>query len=84
MSSTLDVRADLDRDPWDDVALGDIVHGQVLRVGLVRHATTGGRAGVALLIRCEDGATVVAETTFRLARQAAQVLGASPVASEEV
>lgn len=82
----LSVTPDMDRAPWDDLdPLGTgVLHGTITRVGLLRNGTVRGRATVAVAIRLDDGRHVIAETTFALARTAAQALAASPVAAEEV
>lgn len=82
----LDVRADLDRQPWSDLSgvVAQTEMGQVERVGLLRHATADGRAVVAMVVRLPDGTVVTAQTTLRLARAAIAVLGASPLVAEEV
>lgn len=80
----LDVRPDIEQNPWTDVEPKALLHGQIERIGLLRHGTTGGRASVALLIRMDDGRAVIGETTWRLFHAAARALAASPVAQEEV
>ena len=79
----LNVSTDIEQTPWVEVDPSTNQSGVVERVGLLRNGTRGGRATVALLIRLEDGSTVVAETTFRLWRIAVAAMKASPVALEE-
>lgn len=80
----LDIRPDIAAHPWDDVDPKALAHGTLVRVGLLRHGTTEGRASVALMVKLDDGRTVIAETTWRLFHTAARALAASPVAAEEV
>lgn len=80
----LDIRPDMEVAPWDDVDPKSLLHGQIERVGLLRHGTSQGRASVALLIRLDDGRVVVGETTWRLFNTAARALAVSPAAAEEV
>ncbi|PZG49861.1 hypothetical protein C1I98_11135 [Spongiactinospora gelatinilytica] len=75
----LDIRPNLELNPWNDMA-GLDSQGAVERVGLLPHATDQGRPIFALLIRLEDGRTVVAQTTWTLMEAAVRALGASPVA----
>lgn len=81
--TALDVRPDMDRAQWTDVDPRQVTHGRLERVGLLRDGTKEGRASVALLIRTDDGRVVVAETTWRLLHNAAQLLAASPLGTEE-
>ncbi|KLL11569.1 MULTISPECIES: hypothetical protein [Protofrankia] len=79
----LEVRPDLDRHPWSDLAEPRPLHGHLARIGMLRHGTTSGRASVGLAIQLDDGRWVVAETTWRLFRGAARALSSSPTAAEE-
>jgi hypothetical protein len=76
----LDVRADLDKQPW--VEAESIAHfGRIVGAGLVP-----GEDGpwLAVLIHTNEGATVIAGTTVRLAREAvrhlASVVNGDPAA----
>jgi hypothetical protein len=80
----LDVRTDMDTNPWTHVRPADLAgQGRLESVGLLRHGTAEGRATVALLVKLEDGRYVVAETTWRLFNSAARALAGSPAAAEE-
>ena len=87
----LDIRADLDAQPWSDLPF-DVTRshtaelwsdGLVERIGLMRNGTRNGRAVVALAIRMPDGTVVVGQTTWRLFRLAATALSASAIARGE-
>lgn len=80
----LDVRPDMEANPWTDLNPGEVRHGYIERVGLLRAGTVQGRASVALVARLDDGQLVVVETTWRLFHTAARALAASPIAAEEV
>ena len=84
MAHVINVRTDIDRDPWTHLDPERTSHGQVSSIGLLRHGTTEGRASVALVIDLDDGTSVIAETTWRALKMAFAVLHASPIASEEV
>jgi hypothetical protein len=76
----LDIRSNLELNPWDDLAAGSCQGGRIERIGLLPNATNQGRPSVAILVRLEDGTTVAAETTWALIRFAVNGLEASPVA----
>lgn len=75
----LDIRPNLELNPWDDVSRETAVGG-VERVGLLPNGTSGGRPVFAMVVRLEDGRTVVAQTTWALMSAAVRALAASPVA----
>jgi hypothetical protein len=79
----LTVTPDIERAPWHDL-LSDVQIGMVGRIGLLRHATRQGKAGVAVVIELPDGTRVIGETTWALFRTAFAALAASPVVAEEV
>jgi len=60
------------------------VEGQLRAVGLMRHATSEGRAAVLLTVDLPDGTQVVAQTTWRLFDAAARALAVTPIVAEEV
>lgn len=76
----IDVRPNMDLNPWTDLRPGKFGHGMVERIGLLPSGTAGGRPSVALLVRLADGTPVVAETTWVLLEAAVRALAASPVA----
>lgn len=53
-------------------------------VGILRNATTEGRAGIVIRVDLPDGTQVLAQTTWRLFSAAARALAASPIGSQEV
>ena len=75
----LDIRPNLELSPWDDVSRETAV-GALERVGLLPNGTSGGRPVFAMVVRLEDGSTVVAQTTWALMSAAVRALAASPVA----
>ncbi|MDX3109690.1 hypothetical protein [Nonomuraea angiospora] len=75
----LDIRPNLELNPWDDVSRETAV-GRLERVGLLPNGTSQGRPVFALLVRLEDGSTVVVQTTWALMSTAVRALAASPVA----
>lgn len=75
----LDIRPNLELNPWDDVP-ADRLGGTVERVGLLPNGTSKGRPVFALLVRLGDGREVVAQTTWALMSMAVRALAASPVA----
>jgi hypothetical protein len=79
----LDVRTDIDQDPWTDLQDVGVGHGHIERVGFLRNGTKAGRGSIALVVRLDDGRLIIAETTYRLAYTAARVIAASPAAAEE-
>lgn len=79
----LDIHVDLERDglPIDrDLLVGE---GLITDVGLLRNATSSGKAAVVMLLTLNDGRQVLAQTTWALFHTAAKALAASPIASEE-
>lgn len=85
--NVLNIRANLELDPWTDIKPGDVANwGQdavIERAGLLPNGTAEGRATVAILVRLADGQVVLAETTLRLFLTAAAAFGASPIAEME-
>jgi hypothetical protein len=80
----LAVTPDVERAPWTDLRLRPGDDGALARIGLLRHATVQGKAGVAVVIDLPDGTQVIGQTTWALFRAAYAALAASPVAAEEV
>jgi hypothetical protein len=80
----LRVTSDLDQTPWPDLDGVPVLTGALRRIGLVRHRTVRGRAGVVLMVELDDGTVVLADTTWRLFKVATRALMATPVAAEEV
>ena len=79
----LDVRPDVAQSPYTELDPKDLLHGQLVSIGLLRNGTTEGRASVALVVRLDDGRMVMAETTWRLFNTAARALAVSPTIAEE-
>jgi hypothetical protein len=81
MPSALDVRPNLELDPWTDLRSVPFAgQGTVQRIGLLPGGTTGGRPSIAMIVRLSDGRQVLAETTWALMETAVRALAASPVA----
>lgn len=78
----LNITPDIERAPWTDVP-EDAARGRLTRIGLVRDATSEGRAAALVLVTLDDGTKVVAQTTWRLLHTAVRALKAGPVGSEE-
>lgn len=76
----LDLRPNLELNPWNDLPAGSCQGGRIERIGLLPNGTDQGRPTVAMLVRLDDGTTVAAETTWALIRAAVRALNASPVA----
>lgn len=82
----LNVRVNLDIDPWADLVPDDLPHNTggvtalIERIGLLPPGMQSGRATVEFLIRLPDGELVIAETSLRLFRLASAALLAAPVA----
>lgn len=79
----LDVRTDVELNPYTQLDPKATLHGQLVSIGLLRNGTVEGRASVALVVRLDDGQHVIAETTWRLFNTAAGALAASPTIAEE-
>ena len=80
----IQVRLDVEAEPWVDLLDKPITMGKIKRAGMLRHGTKEGRATIALVGEMEDGTTVILETTWRLFKMAYTLMAASPVAAEEV
>lgn len=82
--SHLGVYTDVERGgfPLDENRL--VGAGNVSDIGLMRNATSQGKAGVMVIITLPDGKQVVGQTTWVLLRTAYAGLNASPVVAEEV
>jgi hypothetical protein len=80
----LTVTLDVERAPWTDLRPRPGDDGTLARIGLLRHATVQGKAGVAVVIDMPDGTQVIGQTTWALFRTAYAALAASPVVAEEV
>jgi hypothetical protein len=78
----LDVRPDVEQHPWLDIA-DNTPEGQLVRIGLLRSGTAGGRASVGMLVKLEDGSQIVVQTTWRLLYTAVRALHVSPLGQEE-
>lgn len=76
----LDIRPNIELNPWTDIPSGSIDDGLIERIGLRPNGTANGRPSIALLIRLPDGSPVIAQTTWALLRAAVRALDASPVA----
>lgn len=79
----LDIRPDIERTPWTDADLATAPHGKLASIGLLRHATSQGRAAAVMVVRLEDGSPVLVQVTWRLLHNAVRALAAGPVGSEE-
>ncbi len=74
----------LDTNPWTDLHdHGELRHGAVERIGLLPSGMASGRCSVAVVIRLDDGSTVVAETSLDLFAAASRALLASPLAEAD-
>lgn len=82
--SQLDVRADMDESPWDDLRGGDFVDGIVTHVGLMRNGTTFGRAVVAIRVTTTDGRTVIGQVPLGIVLNAVAYYSQSAIVAEEM
>lgn len=80
LGTRLDVRPNMELNPWYDIPGGSYGQGIIERIGLLPNGTANGRPTVALLVRMADGSAVLAETTWALLSSAVRALDASPVA----
>lgn len=80
----LQINTDLDRAPWNDIPLDEMLHGTITRVGLLANATNEGKAALALAVQLDDGRMVIAEVTWRAFYVAIHALAGSPIGSQEV
>lgn len=77
----LDIRPNLELNPWDDVPDEEFAgDGTLGRIGLLPNGTTGGRPTIGMLVRLPDGRAVIAQTTWALMEAATRALATSPVA----
>ncbi|MEV0616124.1 hypothetical protein AB0I81_22615 [Nonomuraea sp. NPDC050404] len=75
----LDIRPNLELNPWEGTGRETAV-ASLASVGLLPNGTSQGRPVFAMLVRLEDGSTVVVQTTWALMSAAVRALAASPVA----
>ena len=81
----LEIRPNLDRDPWHDIRITDVgsQSGRIERIGLLPDGTDAGRPTIAIVGRLGNGQPVILETTWALIRTAIRGLDASPVAEAD-
>lgn len=74
--STLDVRPNLERDPFDHLADREWLAGQVTRVGVLPNGTVEGRPALVVVILLPDGVRVAGAVPYKAAEAAARALAA--------
>ena len=68
---------------WTDIEDRITGRGQITHVGLLRNATSGGRAMFTVAVTLPDGSVVLAGTTWRAMKNAFVFITASPLVAEE-